>query len=111
VTCPPDDGTVHFLPDPLNCSRYYICASGFPISQECPFPLVWDPTIDGCNSPGAYACQVTTTAPPATDPPTTAAPTTAAPTTAAPTTAAPTTAAPAPTTVPTTKKAPAPRTV
>lgn len=49
------DGT--FLPDPADCSRFYVCDAGFAWSQQCAPPLFFDPSIRNCNWPNMVDCK------------------------------------------------------
>ena len=50
------DGT--FLPDPADCSRFFICDAGRPWMKQCPTPLYFDPMINVCNWPELVNCNV-----------------------------------------------------
>lgn len=55
--CPEEDGPIPvFLPDPTDCSKYYECSNGVPISNECTGELVWNPELHTCDFPGNVEC-------------------------------------------------------
>jgi hypothetical protein len=39
--CPPDDGNLVLLPEPNDCSIYYLCDNGVPRWHECPDGLYY----------------------------------------------------------------------
>lgn len=101
--CPAEDDKEYpvFLPDPDDCSAYFVCFEGSPIRRECAPDLWWDVVYNWCNVGEDVTCdsrvpnhpRESTLAPtttPQTDPPTTEA-TTEAPTTVPPTTSTTTT--------------------
>jgi hypothetical protein len=106
--CPNEDDDMNpvFLPDPTDCSRYFVCFRGQPLSRGCAENLWWDVVYNWCNVADDVTCdsrtpndpnnqQTTTVAPTEmpteapTDPPATVPPT--EPPTEAPTTETPTT--------------------
>jgi hypothetical protein len=51
--CPVPDG---FFADPTNCSRFYHCAFGEAILQECPAGLYFNPIAEACDFPENVDC-------------------------------------------------------
>jgi len=47
-----------FYPNPLDCSKYIGCYEGEMSHYQCPSPLLFDPTIGGCNLPSLVDCDM-----------------------------------------------------
>ncbi|MCL2561917.1 MAG: chitin binding domain-containing protein [Rikenellaceae bacterium] len=47
--CPPPDGTIVFIAIPDACSHYFDCTSGFPVLEECPPGLYFNPVLLACD--------------------------------------------------------------
>ncbi|XP_039966142.1 uncharacterized protein LOC120778426 [Bactrocera tryoni] len=45
-----------FLPDPVDCNRYYVCSYGQAIRMRCPSTLWFDVKLDVCNYPENVTC-------------------------------------------------------
>ncbi|XP_074042671.1 uncharacterized protein [Leptinotarsa decemlineata] len=51
------DGSL--LPDARDCSKFYECAGGIPVSMVCPAATVWDENIKTCNFANEVDCHAT----------------------------------------------------
>lgn len=62
VICPNDPGDPNanatLLPNPYNCSTYFICDHGVPTEMPCPGDLYFDPVLHVCNNRDAVNCQI-----------------------------------------------------
>ncbi|XP_018022213.1 cell wall protein DAN4 [Hyalella azteca] len=45
-----------FLPHPKNCTKYYQCANGEPVLEECPDDLYFNPKYGVCDHPISAGC-------------------------------------------------------
>ncbi|XP_072388783.1 probable chitinase 10 isoform X1 [Diabrotica undecimpunctata] len=50
-----------YISDPYNCSMYYECSNGVPISMSCPDGEYWNPDEHVCDWPYNVDCTVSTT--------------------------------------------------
>jgi len=55
VDCPAQG--IVFLPDPTDCKKYYLCADGTAVPQECADGLLFDPELGKCNTASEVECQ------------------------------------------------------
>ncbi|XP_031786450.1 uncharacterized protein LOC100680479 [Nasonia vitripennis] len=72
VKCPAPNGSgdIVLLPNPKNCTTYFRCREGLPITTLCPEGMHFDPRNLICAYPDEAGCEVTTTtAKPVTCPP------------------------------------------
>ena len=56
IECPSWDGELYFLPDPLDCTKYYTCTPSGPCHYTCPPGLWWDTELNICNWPNEVHC-------------------------------------------------------
>ena len=56
VECPSWDGELYFLPDPVDCAKYYACTPYGPCHYTCPVDLWWDAELNICNWPDEVEC-------------------------------------------------------
>lgn len=49
--------TSSFVADPEDCTKFYICDHGDPVSQECPDGLHWNRDLNICDWPLSAGCQ------------------------------------------------------
>ncbi|XP_065285696.1 uncharacterized protein [Dermacentor albipictus] len=47
---------VTFLPNPYNCTTFYMCAQGLPVLMECPGDLRFNHALNVCDNPWKTAC-------------------------------------------------------
>lgn len=55
ITCPATGGG--FVNDPSGCAKYFSCVEGFPISQTCPTPLLFNTADSSCAPKEIANCQ------------------------------------------------------
>ncbi|XP_050505102.1 probable chitinase 10 isoform X6 [Diabrotica virgifera virgifera] len=46
-----------YIPDPYNCSMYYECSNGVPVSMSCPGGEYWNPDEETCDWPFNVDCR------------------------------------------------------
>lgn len=51
-----DPGNLVFLPDYMDCDRYYLCHNNEPVSYRCAEGLHWDETNEFCATPADAEC-------------------------------------------------------
>merc|ERR1711962_1032995 len=57
IECPPWDGELILLADPLDCAKYYACTPSGPVHYDCPSELWWDTKENICNWPAEVKCK------------------------------------------------------
>ena len=50
-----------YIPDPTDCSKFYVCSHGEAVADQCHPPLLFDASINVCNWPNMVECEATTT--------------------------------------------------
>ncbi|XP_054005238.1 peritrophin-1-like, partial [Hylaeus anthracinus] len=72
VTCPPEnEELVTLIPNPLDCTTFYICNGGTPYLMKCSPGLLFNPVEKVCDWPAHAGCKPhseTTTLPPTSEP-------------------------------------------
>lgn len=62
VNCPTDSGDPNqnatLLPNPYNCSTYFVCDHGHPTEVPCPGDLYFDPILRVCNYQDQVNCNI-----------------------------------------------------
>jgi len=53
--CPPTDEVI-FIPDPDNCSWYYICSYGKAVHEQCAPGLHFNAELSVCDYPSSAGC-------------------------------------------------------
>ena len=56
VECPQWTGEIIFLPDPEDCSWYYVCDKTGPVHMPCPAGLWWNKLKNECDWPHETTC-------------------------------------------------------
>lgn len=64
-TCPPDIGPI-FVPDPEDCTKFYLCVFGVATEYKCPDGTHFSPVILDCLPEEEAGCTATTISPPET---------------------------------------------
>ena len=57
VECPEgQESKISFLPSPVDCSKYYVCANSEPIEMNCPEGLWFNSELNVCDFSENVAC-------------------------------------------------------